>query len=137
MDGDLYVIFWSSRILSNIRKTKNLCCDVTKLPPEPKLLKRDHSNGSSNWLEETHTEMMNLEKIRHQSELIGALFNKCQDVAKKSKNHAYDRDSMAFARACKDSIDSGKHSSKVRLPQRLHSELKERLHPLLEDCADK
>jgi hypothetical protein len=137
LDGDLYVLFWSSKILSRVRKTEDLCCDATKLPPEPKTLQSHHTDNSNNWLKETHAEMLKYETVRHKSELIGALYTECQDTGKKSKHHADDQDARAYARACKDSIDIGKHDRSVRLPKRLHSGLKERLHPFLTNRSDK
>eukprot|EP00980_Cylindrotheca_fusiformis_P008093 scaffold1722_cov120-Cylindrotheca_fusiformis.AAC.23 len=135
LDGDLYIVFWSSKILSNIRKTKDLCCDINRPPAKPNTLQRNHSDTSPNWLEETQIEMLNCETVKLKSELIGSLYNKCHGVGKLSKQHIYDKDARAYARACKDSIDSGKHDCKVRLPTRLHSQLKEHLQPLLTDCA--
>jgi hypothetical protein len=137
LDGDLYFLFWSSKILSRVRKTEDLCCDATKLPPEPKTLQRHHTDTSNKWLEETQAEMFKYETVRHKSELIASLYTKCQETGKKSKHHAYDQDARAYARAFKDSINNGKHGCSVRLPKRLHSELKERLHPFLTDCSDK
>ena len=90
--------------------------------------------GSSSWLSDAQTKILDLRLMANFSALTGQLFKICND--KIDANNFAHSEVRLLSRAYKDSLDSKKHSLTISLPSELRKKINKDLRGLIQNAPE-